>query len=261
MTGIFEAALFVILVDVCDSLNSDFHLTVGPKSGEKGIYIYTTDRSDFKYCRYCPDGAFDNKEANIITQEPVCISKYVNIMEEIQPYERENNKIPVCKIGEIPGCGTPPEEKKTAGHIWSCDPGFSNTIYSVYTSCALISKQTQALTWLYYCNEDLKWELDAYINQSHPVQTEESSNSQCGALKLALVVTGIIFTIVIACPLLGVLLMCVKRYHRDRNYVSGDDQEARSTFIFSSRTENNTHIHDTGMYPTILADKMTKLIF
>lgn len=55
------------------------------------------------HCMWCPEGAFDNTEANLRTQQPKCIRKYKNISQEIKPYELENNKIPICKVGEVPG--------------------------------------------------------------------------------------------------------------------------------------------------------------
>ncbi|XP_060600726.1 uncharacterized protein LOC132754150 [Ruditapes philippinarum] len=198
------------------------------KPGETGKYIYTEDGVTFKHCLYCDvTKAFQNDESNKRHQEYRCGDKYSNITAEITPYERDNKLYPVCKIGTTPGCGPPPDDHKTADDKWVCDLGYSNVNYSVYFSCSLVNKHTQAVTWSYYCNESLQW--DVTIRQSIEVTTR-THTTDGGVFKDVLIAVGaLLVLLVIILSITIVYILCYKGRHRDED--SSHDPESKSALM------------------------------
>ncbi|KAL4229685.1 hypothetical protein ACF0H5_010073 [Mactra antiquata] len=142
-------------------------LVVGPRPGETGRYIVNVTKTDnqmgtkseveIKHCLFCDvDVAFVNTTMNRLHQEEECEKKHSgkSLIDNLTEYERKNKLVPFCKLGDVPGCGPPPNEE----NIQFCDPGYSNVQYSVYFSCLVANDNTGQSVSTIYCNEQLKWE-------------------------------------------------------------------------------------------------------
>ncbi|XP_052281820.1 uncharacterized protein LOC127879170 isoform X2 [Dreissena polymorpha] len=138
-----------------------YQLFKGPKTGETQRYQVCPMLSQpCSHCFYCEDGVLSDSTYEY-KQDVLCNQFYrgKNMSEALLPEELANNKIPVCNIGQVPGCGPPPQDNIQPGLSWKCDPGHSNQPHSVYFSCALICNYTNTVAYQYYCNESLRWEL------------------------------------------------------------------------------------------------------
>lgn len=158
---------FILALSTCVVCSeSSYRLTVGPKPGETGRYIYKVNRTEYRHCVYCPEVAFQDTENNIKYQEEKCIANYPDrIKDGLSDREKTEKKYPLCKVGgEVPVCESPPDVEMRNGEHWYCDPGYSNTTYSVYFSCAVICGPTGNITKSFYCNESLEWEEETGAN-------------------------------------------------------------------------------------------------
>ncbi|XP_045204891.2 uncharacterized protein LOC123557480 isoform X2 [Mercenaria mercenaria] len=218
MKKIGSAVLCTLLFGLVDSFGKYFPPS-GPKPGETGKYVYT-DGDTSKHCLYCPEDAFESTAKNKLMQEPLCIDKYHDVAKEITPYERENKKIPVCKIGETPGCGPPPEEQETADYEWYCDPGYSGVKYSVYFSCLLIHKRTKVVTWSYYCNESLQWAMDSVDPSAVPTSTKGDSID----FEIVMIFAAVVVSLFVA--LLATVAYCLCRQRRQNGNETQSSREA-----------------------------------
>lgn len=196
---------FILALSTCVVCSeSSYRLTVGPKPGETGRYIYKVNGTEYRHCVYCPEVAFQNTANNLKYQEEKCIAKYPDrIQDGLSDRENTEKKYPLCKVGgEVPVCGTPPEVEIRNGEHWYCDPGYSNTTYSVYFSCAVICGTSRDIARSFYCNESLEWEEETAAN----FRTCDENNS---ALLICVIIV-LASVLVLAFIVVAVVCVCLK---------------------------------------------------
>ncbi|XP_052281822.1 uncharacterized protein LOC127879171 [Dreissena polymorpha] len=235
-------ALYVSLCLTFVESTANYQLFKGPKTGETQRYQVCPMLSQpCSHCFYCEDGVLSDSTYEY-KQDVLCNQYYIgkNMSEAFLPEELANNKIPLCNIGQVPGCGPPPQDNIQPGLSWKCDPGHSNQPHSVYFSCALICNYTNTVAYQYYCNESLRWELLEATNSScrSNVSEEVLTSIEAGTAWIVPTIVGII---VVA----GVLIVAVscliyhKRKKEDERVRNGELDECVSNGDFAPNDFSN----------------------
>ncbi|XP_052282821.1 uncharacterized protein LOC127879811 [Dreissena polymorpha] len=222
-------ALYVSLCLTFVESTANYQLFKGPKTGETQRYQVCPMLSQpCSHCFYCEDGVLSDSTYEY-KQDVLCNQYYMyrhkNMSEALLPEELANNKIPVCNIGQVPGCGPPPQDNIQPGLSWKCDLGHSNQPHSVYFSCALICNYTNTVAYQYYCNESLRWELleaansscrsnvsDEIVTDASIDTTETGSNVPVSMIVGCTVAGGVIILVI----LISCFIKCfIYRKHRE----------------------------------------------
>ncbi|KAH3833610.1 hypothetical protein DPMN_106922, partial [Dreissena polymorpha] len=197
------------------------------------------------HCFYCEEGVlsdstYENK------QSVLCNQYYIgkNMSEALLPEELANNKIPVCNIGQVPGCGPPPQDNIQPGLSWKCDPGHSNQPHSVYFSCALICNYTNTVAYQYYCNESLRWELLEAANSScrSNVSEEVLTSIEAGTASMVLPMVGIVAGVMVVAVAVICSICCFifhRRKKEDERVRNGELDECVSNGDFAPNDFSN----------------------
>ncbi|KAH3833670.1 uncharacterized protein LOC127879168 isoform X2 [Dreissena polymorpha] len=221
-----RALYFSLCLTLVES-TANYQLFKGPRTGETQRYqVCPMPSQQCSHCFYCKDGVLsDSSYAN--EQDVLCNQYYrhKNMSEALLPEEFANNKIPVCNVGQVPGCGSPPEDNSESGLYWYCDIDYSNQPHSVYFSCALICNYTNTVAYQYYCNESLRWELlEAATSSCRSNVSEEVLTSiEAGTASMVLPMVGIVAGVMVV----AVAVICSIRcfiFHRRKK----EDERVRN---------------------------------
>ncbi|XP_052795917.1 uncharacterized protein LOC128228573 isoform X2 [Mya arenaria] len=207
-----------------------FNLTQGPLPDEiKNFpdtanrfmaYLDPASKTTKTHCYWCAPGVLSDSSQNK-KQSSQCNDHIKGrvLIEMLTPKERNQMKIPVCHVGEVPNCGPPPQDRKKESFHWYIDRGWSNADYSVYFSSALVCNYTQEIVAEYYCNITLQWQLLHYNPtkkcEQEPtiIPVEEKDNY------VAHIIGGVVGVVL----LVAVILIVACRFFRKRKMKSNSD--------------------------------------
>lgn len=205
------------------------NLTSGPRKNESARFIYQDPGSHkYAHCMFCDMKALTDSTYSYL-QQPACSEHYLhkNRTDMMTSYEMDNKKYAFCISGDVPGCGNLAQmsEKSVPNRHWKCDAGFSNSINSVYFSCALIDDITQRVIWNWYCNETLQWQETfsavGQLNDTAVVQLDDKDS-----ITMIFVVTGAV-TVTVTCVLLVIIF--IYRCHSPIAQVCSDKDVCRKS--------------------------------